>query len=121
MSYILIFIVAACNIISVTAFRLGVARAGGISPADLAHPVIIVTKIATTPLLLGGLCTSCVTTVVWLMTLSRVPANVAVPLMNGVYYLLLLVISTLILGEGLSPRTVGGTILILGATVLLTR
>jgi drug/metabolite transporter (DMT)-like permease len=120
-SYVLIVIVAVCNIVSVLAFKAGVTHAGGIGPADLAHPLTIMTKIITTPLLLVGLASSCTTTVIWLMVLSRVQANVAVPLMNGIYYLLLLVISTLVLGESVTPGRITAIGLIIVSAALLTR
>lgn len=120
-NYILVVLVAVLNILSLTFFKLGVARAGGISVADLTSPMNVTVKILTTPLLLLGIGTSIGTTLLWLATLSRLPANVAAPLMNGVFYVLLIGVSVVFLGEDLSPRKVAAVAIIcLGAGLLVS-
>lgn len=121
LSYTLVVIVAILNICSTTLFKNGVRQAGGITTADLINPFAIMIKIATTPLLLCGLAVSACTTVAWLATLTRLQATVAIPLMNGIFYLLLLVVSTVFLGEDLGLRRIVAMALILCGAMLLVK
>ena len=121
MAYALVVAVALLNIASVTLFKIGVTRAGGIAVGDLFHPLIVAHKFLASPLLIVGVCTSICTNLLWLVTLTRLAANVALPLMNGIFYLALLVISVLFLGEELSARKVAAVFAILLGVLLLAR
>ncbi len=121
MAYALVVVVALLNIASVTLFKLGVARVGGIAIADLIHPLIVARKFLASPLLIAGVCTSVCTNLLWLVTLTRLAANVALPLMNGIFYIALLVISVLFLGEELTARKILAVLAILIGVLLLAR
>jgi multidrug transporter EmrE-like cation transporter len=56
-----------------------------------------------------------------LVILSRVDLSYAVPLMTGIYFLLLLLTSTLVLRESVTPAHWLGTLLILAGIALTTR
>jgi len=120
-AYALVIVVALLNIASVTLFKIGVARAGGIAITDLVHPLILLQKFLTSPLLLVGVLTSICTNLLWLVTLTRLAANVALPLMNSVFYVALLIISVLFLGEELNARKVLAVFAILVGVLLLAR
>lgn len=68
MAYVLVIIVALLNIASVTLFKIGVVRAGGIAIIDLFHPLLIAQKFLASPLLLVGVFTSICTNLLWLVT-----------------------------------------------------
>lgn len=121
MAYILVVIVALLNIASVTLFKIGVARAGGIAIADLIHPITIVQKFLLSPLLVVGVCTSICTNLLWLVTLTRLAANIALPLMNSIFYIVLLIVSVLFLGEELTVKKVIAVGAILAGVLLLVR
>jgi drug/metabolite transporter (DMT)-like permease len=117
--YILVVAVAILNILSLTCFKTGLTQAGGIGLLDLANPRGLAHKFLTTPLLLVGVGTSVTTTLLWLATLTRLSANVAVPLMNGIFYVLLLAVSVTVLGESLGIQKVVAIVLIFGGVALL--
>lgn len=120
-AYVLVVLVALLNILSVSLFKTGVSRAGGITVADLLHPLSAAHKILTSPFLLLGIGSSICTNLLWLAALTRLPANVALPLMNSVFYVALLFVSALFLGEVLNVQKVAAILLILAGAILLTR
>jgi len=120
-AYALVIVVALLNVASVTLFKTGVARAGGIFITDLFHPLVMAQKFLTSPLLIVGVFTSICTNLLWLVTLTRLAANVALPLMNGIFYIALLTISVLFLGEEITVRKLLAVIAILLGVLLLVR
>lgn len=78
-------------------------------------------RILTTPALFFGYLLSGVVAIVWLVALSRMPLSNAVPLLTAFYYLLLLVASSLVLGESVGPRQWLGSLLIVLAISLMSR
>ena len=120
-SYALVLLVALLNICSISLFKSGVRQAGGITLGDLTNPLTIAAKIVTTPLLVAGICTSVCTTILWLATLTRLPASTAVPLMNGVFYVLLLSVSVIFLGEHLGTKQLVAIALIAAGMFMLAR
>jgi multidrug transporter EmrE-like cation transporter len=121
LSYVLVVLVAILNILNISFYKTGITQAGGLSMADLTNPPVILAKILTTPLLLCGFASSVCTTLLWLATLTRLPANVALPMMNGIFYVLLLFVSTLFLGEDLGIKKLAAIALILAGAFLLMR
>ena len=120
-AYLLVVAVAILNILSVSLFKTGVARAGGIAIADLTHPLVLLHKFLDSPLLIVGVAVAICTNLLWLVTLTRLPASVAVPLMNAVFYVALLATSALFLGEQLTARKLVAVGLILAGVVVLAR
>jgi drug/metabolite transporter (DMT)-like permease len=119
-SYMLVILVAILNMLSLTLFKLGVAQVGGFALVDLMNPVTMTLKILATPLLMLGLLTSVCTTVFWLTALSRLPASVAQPLMIGVFYVLLLAVSSIFLREDFNVQKLVAVVLISTGVVLLS-
>jgi drug/metabolite transporter (DMT)-like permease len=78
-------------------------------------------RILTTPTLFLGYVLSFATGLLWLVILSRVDLSYAVPLMTGIYFLLLLLTSTLVLREAVTPVHWLGTLLILAGIALTAR
>lgn len=121
LSYLFVVLVAVLNIVSLTLFKTGVARVGGITINDITHPLAVLQKFATSPFLMAGIATSVCTTLLWLMTLTRLAASVAVPLMNSIFYVMLLVASVFFFGEHLSAIKLLAIALILVGVILIVR
>ena len=79
------------------------------APADI---LALATRVLTTPLLILGYALSVVNSLVWIMILSRMEVSLAVPLMMGIYFLMLLIASRMLLHEVITPARFAGTLLI---------
>ncbi len=73
---------------------------------------------ATSPWILGGLVIFAVSAVAWLVTLSRVPLNIAYPF-NALGYVIILIASTVILHERTNAWTWLGTVLVVGGLIVV--
>lgn len=120
-AYVLIVAVALLNVLSVGLFKSGVLQAGGISISDLIAPMTLFQKFVSTPFLMLGVLTAICTNLFWLMVLTRLEASIAVPLMNGIFYLILLSVSVTFLGEEVSVRKIVAIGFILLGVVLIAR
>ena len=67
------------------------------------------------------LCFAICTNLLWLATLTRLAANVAVPLMNGVFYVALIATSAIFLDEQINARKVIAVGLILAGVIVMVR
>lgn len=98
------------------------AKAGGAlsltSPADL---LALIRRVLTTPALLLGYGLSAVSALLWLLILSRLELSYATPLLNGFFYILLLVASIVILRENLTLWRGLGTLFVLVGIILISR
>lgn len=91
--------------------RLGMRTAG-------AQQGSLLVRAATNPAVLGGLVVFCVSAVLWLWVLSKVPLSVAYPF-NGLGFLVILLASHVFLGERLrSWSVVGATLVAVGVSCL---
>lgn len=118
--YLLILFTAAILLISQLLLKVGLkGESLAIStPADLGR---IVWQILTTPALLAGYGLSAISALLWLVLISRLQLSFAAPLLSGIYYLLLVAASTLILRESMTPWRVGGTLFVLIGVLLISR
>ena len=74
----------------------------------------------TTPVLLLGYFLSLLSGLLWVITLARLPLSYAVPLFTGIYYVLLLIMSILVLGETVSrARWLGAGLILVGVIFLV--
>ena len=119
----LVLIVAAAFglLVSQLLMKHGVTRGGPITVGSLEQLWGLMQRILTTPTLFLGYFLSFVTGLVWLVILSRVELSYAVPLMTGIYFLLVLLTSTLLLRESVTPGHWFGTLLIVAGIYLTAR
>lgn len=73
---------------------------------------------ATSPWILGGLVIFAVSAVAWLVTLSRVPLNIAYPF-NALGYVVILIASALLLHERTNGWTWVGTVMVVGGLIVV--
>lgn len=78
----------------------------------------LVLTAATSPWILGGLVIFAVSAVAWLITLSRVPLNIAYPF-NALGYVVILVASSLLLHERTNGWTWVGTVMVVGGLIVV--
>ena len=72
------------------------------------------------PLFLGAIVIYAVATVAWIFVLTQTPLNVAYPIM-ALAFVLVPVLSMIILGESISPKTIIGSLIIVsGITICHT-
>jgi drug/metabolite transporter (DMT)-like permease len=118
----LLIVVAAFGIlVSQLLMKQGVTRGGPITVGSPEQLWGLMQRILTTPTLFLGYVLSFATGLLWLVILSRVELSYAVPLMTGIYFLLLLLTSMLVLGESVTPAHWLGTLLILSGIALIAR
>ncbi len=72
----------------------------------------------TSPWIIGGLMIFGVSAVAWLITLSRVPLNIAYPF-NALGYVVILVASSVLLHERTNMWTWVGTVLVVGGLIVV--
>lgn len=76
----------------------------------------LVMRAATTPWVVIGLVVFAVSAVAWMSTLARVPLNIAYPF-NALGYLLIVLASSTVLHERMSPWTWGGSLMVVAGLV----
>lgn len=115
---LLIALVALILLASQFLLKLGV-RGGEISVTKAADVLSLVHRVLTTPALFGGYALSGVAALVWLVVLSRSELSYAFPLLNSIYFVLLLLMSSLILRESVTTwRWIGILTILLGMFAL---
>jgi drug/metabolite transporter (DMT)-like permease len=96
----LILVAIACGVSGQLTLKLGMTRVGRIGAEALAEPIQIVTRVFSSPLILGGLGFYVLGAMVWLTVLSRVPLSMAYPMM-ALTYVFTSVLARMVLGERL--------------------
>jgi drug/metabolite transporter (DMT)-like permease len=76
--------------------------------------------ILTTPKVVAGLCVSSLSTLMWLLALSRLEFSFAIPVLSGTYYLLSLLAAIFVLGEQVSAPRWAGALLMIVALALIS-
>ena len=94
---------------------------GGALPLSVVGVAELIRQILTTPTLLVGYGIGGITTLAWLVTLSRLDLSLASPTLTGIYFVLLLLSSAFILREDVSLWRWGGTLLIIVGIVVMAR
>lgn len=119
--YGLVLLTAAFLLGSQLLLRQGAKASGALSVASPADLIGLIRRVLTTPLLLLGYGLSAVSALLWLIILSRLELSYATPLLNGFFYVLLLLASALVLRENITLWRAFGTIFVLIGIVLISR
>ena len=119
--YGLVLVTAAFLLGSQLLLRQGAKTSGALSVTSPADLLGLIRRVLTTPILLLGYGLSAVSALLWLIILSRLELSYATPLLNGFFYLLLLVASALILRENITPWRGLGTLFVLVGIILISR
>jgi drug/metabolite transporter (DMT)-like permease len=119
--YGLILLTAAFLLGSQLLLRQGAKGGGALSLTSPADLVNLIRRVLTTPALLFGYGLSAVSALLWLLILSRLELSYATPLLNGFFYILLLLASALILRENITPWRGLGTLFVLAGIILISR
>lgn len=113
--YLFLLINALILLTSQLLLKQGVKKSGAISLTNWMQFLEVIGKVLTTPLLLIGVCLGGVSTLLWIVVLSRFELSQAALLMTGTYYVLILLASALILGESVTAwRWLGAILMIIG-------
>lgn len=119
---LLIFCVLTLSLSGQALMKKGVTQLGIISmEALMRNPLAIIKQMFTSPLIIGGLFLAAVGAFLWLVVLSRTDLSYALPLLGGLAYLIILLVSWLFLGEQLTLYRLLGIVLIGGGVFLLIR
>jgi multidrug transporter EmrE-like cation transporter len=119
--YVLVLLAALGLLGSQLLLKEGTRHTGAISLNTIDDFVSLVRQILTTPLLVAGYGVSAITAVFWLVVVSRLDLSLAVPLLSATYYVLLLLTSSILLGETVSVWRWTGTLLIVAGIFLLSK
>lgn len=90
-------------------------------PIDLGGLVGLIPRILATPLLLTGCLIGFLTTLLWLMILSRLELSYASPILTAIYFVLLLAFSRVMLHENVSSARWLGVLLTIVGIALISR
>ncbi len=117
---LLLVVVAFLTCVNQLLLKAGVSRGG---PIDLSFAglVVLVRRIFTTPLILAGYAVGGITGLLWLTALSRIEVSIAAPAVSGLYFVLMLVGSRILLAEAVTAERWAGVLLIIGGIALLSR
>jgi multidrug transporter EmrE-like cation transporter len=118
--YVLILLAALGLLSSQLLLKEGTRYTGAISLNTIDDFLSLLRQILTTPLLIAGYGVSAITAVFWLVVVSRLDLSLAVPLLSATYYVLLLLTSSILLGEAVTVWRWTGTLLIVAGIVLLS-
>lgn len=117
--HLLLLVNALILLTSQLLLKQGLKQGGAIALTDWTQLLAVVVKVLTTPLLLAGVCLGWLSTLLWLVVLSRLELSHATLLMNGTYYVLVLLASALILGERVTAwRWLGALLMIIGMALV---
>lgn len=113
-SLALILVSVVCGVGGQVSLKMGMNQAGRIGAEALAQPLQVALRVATNPLVVGGLALYVLGAVAWLMVLSRVPLSFAYPVL-ALTYAFTPLLAWLVLGESVpSLRWLGIATICLG-------
>ncbi len=118
--YLQLLLVAIGMMASQLLLRKGMS-AGQPVPMSFEGVAQVITRIVSSPMLLAGYAVGGVTTLAWLVVLSRLELSYAAPTVTAMYFTLLLVVSRVLLNEHFSLARWGGTALIVLGIMLIAR
>ncbi|MDX1427129.1 MAG: hypothetical protein R3206_04825 [Salegentibacter mishustinae] len=95
-------------------------KEGGAIPFTLSGVTNYIKVIFTTPNLILGYSIAAFSAFIWLFALSRMELSYAAPVLNAIYFIVLLMASAMVLGESVSLLRWGGTALIIIGMLLIT-
>lgn len=117
--HLLLLVNALILLTSQLLLKQGLKQGGAITLTDGTQLLAIVLKVLTTPLLMLGICLGALSTLLWLVILSRFELSHAALLMTGTYYVLVLLASALFLGESVTVwRWLGALLMIIGMALV---
>ena len=119
--YLPLFLVSLGALTSQLLMKQGMSQGGPLALTGFDQVIVLIQRILSTPVLLVGYGLSFVTGLLWLVVLGRSELSYALPLTTGMYFVLTLLISTLVLGEAVTTLRWAGTLLILGGIALVAR
>lgn len=123
MSFKVFIICTISTIVTITSqlcLKKGMMQVGAISFDRLYHFLSLIIQIFSNYLILLGLGMSVVSSLIWLIVLSKVNLSVALPISGGIFYILLVFSSQVFLREQVSILHWVGTIVIcLGVGMIL--
>jgi drug/metabolite transporter (DMT)-like permease len=97
-SLFLILLSVGCGVSGQLTLKLGMTQVGRVGAEALAAPMQLAFKVATNPLVIGGLGLYVLGAVAWLTVLSRVPLSFAYPML-ALSYAIVPVLAWMLLGE----------------------
>jgi drug/metabolite transporter (DMT)-like permease len=119
-SFPLILIALVCSVLGQVTLKLGMTQVGRIGPEVFAQPLQIVTRVLTTPMVVGGLSLYVLGAVAWLAVLSRVPLSLAHPTL-ALSFVLTPMLAWLVLGESVPGLRWLGIATICAGIVVVSR
>ncbi len=115
-----LLLVAGLMLVGQLLLKQGLKETGPV-PLDLRGLAGLAPRILTTPLLLAGCLTGFLTTLLWLMILSRLELSYASPVLTAIYFVLLLLFSRTVLHEDVSSGRWLGVLLTIAGIALISR
>lgn len=100
--------------------KQGLTQTGALTVKSLPQAFNLIRLILTTPKLMVGLGISALSTLMWLVALSRLELSYAIPMLSGIYYVLILFASTFVLGEKVTLQRCAGALLMIIALALIS-
>jgi drug/metabolite transporter (DMT)-like permease len=119
--YSLLFLAASGLVLSQLLIKHGAKQVGAVSFTNLAHPEILLPQLLASPALIMGFCLSGLMGIVWLVIVSRLELSFAAPMLGAIYYILLMVVSAVILGERVDYSRWAGALMVAGGAALISR
>jgi drug/metabolite transporter (DMT)-like permease len=117
--YGLLFMTAAGLVASQYLIKQGLGDGGALSVTSLPQLGQLIWRVLTTPALLAGYGLSAIVALIWLIILSRLEMSYAVPMMNAIYYILMLAVAAFALHETMTPwRLIGSLFIVVGVVTL---
>ncbi|UCD84062.1 MAG: EamA family transporter [Deltaproteobacteria bacterium] len=119
-SLFLIFLAIIISLGGQLSLKTGMNRIGRIDTIDLSSILLLIGKVALSPIILLGLGLYVVGFVVWLIVLSRVDLSFAYPMIS-LNYVLVILFSWLVLGEQIALTRLVGALVICTGVIILSR
>jgi drug/metabolite transporter (DMT)-like permease len=116
----LLFAMAFSLLIAQLLLKQGLTQTGVLTVKSWPQAFNLIRLILTTPKLIVGLGISALSTLMWLIALSRLELSYAIPVLSGIYYVLILFASTFVLGEKVTMQRWAGALMIIIALALIS-
>lgn len=116
----LVFLSMMCGVCGQLALKAGMSDVGQVGVGSLSQPVGLVARVASNPLIVGGLGLYVLGAMSWMAVLSRVPLSFAYPLL-ALGYVITPILAWLVLRESVSPMRWLGILVIGLGVILVTR
>lgn len=115
-----ILISVAMSAVAQLTLKIGMSKSHVVEAIARNHATDIITAIATSPHIIGGLTLYVLSTLVWLSVLAKLDLSVAYPFV-GLGFIATMFLGMLVLGEQVTPIRVAGTLLIFAGCALVAR